>query len=292
MLDWELLPPETTRLEAEVLDTDGRRLGEGPFDVLVFQGKDNLDLYRTVSGKGPMVFSRFGESVQSYRGTPEVAIVARGRGVSAPQRIERTQEPWARIQAHLVPFARIEGMVVSGEGEGDPVPGATVVADCKPFDATRRFKTLRRRTATDLEGRFELIDLLPGKHTIWAHASGTAGTLSDTVTLGSGEKRDLTLRLTPGGAVGGRVVDTSGFAVEGAAVWFVFGLYEDDHEDLSRRHCFTDAEGSFYFDGLPLGVEIQGHLCGVTRDGQSIRDHLFYVVASEGETADVVVRIP
>jgi hypothetical protein len=294
VLDWELPAEGATRLEVEVLDADGRPVDEGPCRALVLiDDKRNFRWCSSTPGKGPIVFCTYGREIESYTGTPEVAIVADGRGVSAPRPVERTQGQWVHLKAHLKPFARIDGKVVGGQGEGEPVAGATVVAECMPFDATECSISLRRMTASDLEGRFQLVDLIPGRYILWAHAPGAAGTLLDPVAVDFEEARELTIRLTPGGRVRGRVEDRGGSPVDGAAIWFRFGPFDDSEgQNLSRPHCFTDADGVFFFDGLPPGLPIQGHVCGVTRDGQSVEDHVVHVQVKEGETVDMTVQIP
>lgn len=130
----------------------------------------------------------------------------------------------------LSPGASITGRVV--DGAGDPISGVEV-----------RTSGSFRRHASDNEGRFVLDHLEPGsKHQVTAEsrAYGVASTIAD-----AGE--DVTLTLSPGLRVAGRVRDPSGRPIAGAAV----GIYAQSSG--VRTRAWSARDGSFAVTGLSAG---------------------------------------
>ena len=110
------------------------------------------------------------------------------------------------------------------------------------------------RTVHDPEGRF-IIDEDQGETlTIAITAKGYAPTREEVQGgLGEQPEHDITVRLQPGGLVDGEVMDTSGNAVGGAAVYVGLDPSTMDSSDHRGRtpHAVTGPDGSFRLDSLP-----------------------------------------
>lgn len=136
------------------------------------------------------------------------------------------------------PKSTIEGFVVR-VGTNEPISRArvTVIRTAGPGAAPiQPGQTIIPAVTTDSQGRFLVKDLEPGSYRLFAarngfarqedgeRAPGRPGTLLNLV---SGQSlRDVVFRLTPGGAVTGRVSDAQGEALAGINVQLVRSVYD------------------------------------------------------------------
>jgi len=103
----------------------------------------------------------------------------------------------------------------------------------------------------DDQGRFSVNLPTEGRFTVEVEALGE--TIQVEVEATAGEELHVAL---PGGAVQGRVVDTSGRAVSGADV-VASGATTGENPRFAERHAITDGEGKYRFDFLdPLDFEV------------------------------------
>jgi len=90
---------------------------------------------------------------------------------------------------------------------------------------------------TDDTGRFRITDVPPGKHTLEAVRSGMASLPEDrslaTISLAAGEEiRNVRLRLTPFGAISGRIRDDQGSGIAGVSVQALVASYQQGRRVL------------------------------------------------------------
>ena len=140
----------------------------------------------------------------------------------------------------------IKGRVV---GEGNrPVPGASVLAF--PVNLTNNqalITSLMRPGISDAEGKFELVGLSPGAYTMTANSPGYVLSESDSSPFHRpGET--VTLTLVKGGVITGKVTNSSGEPLVGAAVRTI-KIREPDNKPVRARggmHAeFVDATTAF-----------------------------------------------
>ncbi len=180
--------------------------------------------------------------------------------------------------------ATLSGRVV--DGEGTPVEGAAVTAGLfaaqgEPLDHTRRPSPVL--VFTDANGRFEYPVALPsGEQPIAASAPGYA--TNSFVESFDGEPKELTITLTGGVTIEGRVVRPDGSPAAGASValsdpearwWDTF--YGPRHGD------YTDDEGRFEL--IHVGAEA-GELRARHADGAVLKARLAWT-RSENEPAGI-----
>jgi len=148
---------------------------------------------------------------------------------------------------------RIRGRVV--DESGGPVDDAFVQAHREPESAAAAASANRRRlrwggggddpVLTDQDGRFELGNLAPGKHTIFATVRGGDEGMTEHVAVGS---EGIVVRLTSGGSISGSVELAGG----GAPKRFTLTL-EAREIGFHRGETFFETEGAWTIDHLPPG---------------------------------------
>jgi hypothetical protein len=118
-------------------------------------------------------------------------------------------------------------------------------------------------TDTDSQGHFTL-QVSPGSYRLWVERSGFArqvyGALSPagegaTLTLAAGQQlRQLTFRITPLGAISGRVLDEDGDPVQGVGIQVLRFDYATGHRQLiSMAGASSNDRGEYRVFGLPAG---------------------------------------
>lgn len=224
---------------------------------------------RTVSAFAAWLTFGFLLQAQSGPGVPTAAITLQPGQVQPgqvqpaqpgmPQRMP--QRPLRPGEAPPTGSAVIKGFVIAA-GAGTPVRRAQV-----------RVTSMEARgggvTSTDDEGRFEIRDLPAGRYSVMAQKSGFVtgqfgqrrpGEPGMPIDLADGQTAEkVTLALSRGGVISGRIVDDGGDPVAGAMVaamrfQFVSGTRRlvsgGGGEGGTDR---TDDQGSFRLYGLPPG---------------------------------------
>ena len=149
-----------------------------------------------------------------------------------------------------VPPGSLSGQVVNALS-GEPVSGARVMVQCTSRGANYR------QTASDRGGMFSASGLGPGSCTISATHKDYTGIMglgqpAAMAEVSSGnETSGVVVKLMPGGAIGGRVVNDDGEPVQGCQVQAYSPLHVGDNSSLQRRGwAQTDDQGEFRIAGL------------------------------------------
>jgi uncharacterized GH25 family protein len=180
-------------------------------------------------------------------------------------RLNRVQVGEMNVQVDMVKQACIAGRVFDSEGSPvasftgsalrtSPDLGATPI-----FEATSIENTFNKTA----DGAFELCGLDPGTYAVQISAAGYAPTLSESFTVAEGQPLPtINVRLTRGGTIKGRVLDSSGAGVAGARVssrdniddgmaGFFGGMISTT---ATSRETRTGPEGAFELTLLNPGV--------------------------------------
>lgn len=163
-------------------------------------------------------------------------------------------------QGHEIPpKCEVHGTVVQAAG-GAPLGKAFVLLS--PVD--QRMEDNYRRTTTDRAGQFSLRDVLPGRYRLHVFRRGYVdfeygqrrpGKRGTILTLAPGQTmRELLLRLTASGVVGGRIYDAEGEPVEGAQVQLMrYGRDRGRRKLMAENQSQTNDLGEYRFYGLRPG---------------------------------------
>jgi hypothetical protein len=148
----------------------------------------------------------------------------------------------------LVAGAPLRVRVTTADGDA-PVSGARVRSYAG--DAAGSAPRLRPSDEhlTDADGRAEVL-VPPGRGCVVAEAGGFVPGRSSVVEVGS-DGAEVTVKLSIGLTLAGRVLAETGAAVEGAILHCVVG-------ELYDRRAVTAKDGSFRFDGVPAGATSGG----------------------------------
>jgi len=185
---------------------------------------------------------------------------------------------------NLIPGGSIEGVVLAVDSML-PVPGAVI------FSSTGAHK---QGAVSDERGRFRLARVPPGTTQLRASASGSTTLNPQTVDLGVGETRgEIELFLEAAYDIRGRVVDSSGQAVQGADVELsdMSGLFEHP------ARVPTDERGRFVIEGVApgthsLGASHREHPLALSLNAATIVDRdLDGVVITFSEAVNLVGKV-
>jgi carboxypeptidase family protein len=182
--------------------------------------------------------------------------------------------------------ASIEGTVVSAKS-GEPVRKAQIVLTGlegpeESFD-----------TASDDNGRFKLVQIVPGRYRLSVLKNGfirqeygqkTAGRPGGLLTVAAGQNlRDLNFRLVPAGVVTGRAVDEDGEPLAGVRVQLLRYSYADGKRQVvTAGGAMTDDLGQYRMFGLSPGRYYASAVYADPRDGLGSTDRSATRGASSG----------
>jgi protocatechuate 3,4-dioxygenase beta subunit len=140
----------------------------------------------------------------------------------------------------------VSGRVIDKDTEA-PVAGAYVYA--RPADPRSRFEGAGLRVGSD--GIFEL-ELEPGDYVLVAQAEGYA-TREERARVSANGANDLTIALTAGFRITGRIVDANGRGRGNLRVLAVLDLPDVSARTSNASANMTVADGSFVLEGLAKG---------------------------------------
>ncbi len=202
------------------------------------------------------------------REATSLVAVARGYKTARVALAERQDQTELVVRVRLVAGPPIDGEV--RDVDGNPVKARVVACEGEPFEA---------RVTTDDDGTFHL-----PPSTIGCSATALHDELgpSDPGTVVEG--RRLSLKLKPGGAIAGVVVDESGQAPDS----FEVGVesFTSSHGRSARsggRKAFDDPRGAFLLDKLAPGT----YVLTASAPGQSIARSDAVEVTSGATTSGV-----
>jgi hypothetical protein len=134
---------------------------------------------------------------------------------------------------HAQGSGSIEGVVVAA-GSSTPVPRAKVALTTT---GGRQVVTL----SATIDGRFSISDIAPGEYRIVASQDGyVVNARGSQITVVSGRKVDVSLRVIPDSAISGRVVDWDGIPVAGIQVQAL--TFVQDGQGLRRLNVLKTAQ--------------------------------------------------
>jgi Carboxypeptidase regulatory-like domain/PDZ domain len=134
---------------------------------------------------------------------------------------------------------------------------------------------------TRADGTFRAAPASPGRVRAIAHHPQYVDAQSDLVTLAPGGETDVEVVMRGGGALEGRVVDSTDRPVEGARI------SASAARGGLERAIRTASDGTFAFAGLPEAVSLT-----VSTDRDDQPDVRMSIAIAEGERKDVTVRMP
>jgi Carboxypeptidase regulatory-like domain len=195
-------------------------------------------------------------------------------------------------QTNRQPSAQVEGIVAGIDG--NPIPQARILLRNERQSAGKTNDS-DYGTISGPDGRFVLKEIVPGHYRLMATLKGyldaeygqarpgRPGAVLDLTTALT--PRDLLIRMTPGGAISGRVYNQEGRPLEGARVQLIRPRYQENGEvmtqmvsnantnDLGEYRMYWVAPGSYYVVAAyndsdvrhdrrfinPLVDQVQGH---------------------------------
>ena len=175
-------------------------------------------------------------------GPMPVTIVARATGFDPAERKARMGDD---VELFLVPGATLAGTV--RDDEGRPVKGATVRAE---GDRPGRVPPAER---TDVRGEFLMSGIRPTAYTVLAREGGRAPGIAAVVVEPDAEAR-VSLVLSEGGFVTGRVVDSDGRPLAGRLRVEVVDGHRLSSSASDLMLATAKAGGSFFIGPLPVGT--------------------------------------
>jgi hypothetical protein len=249
-------------IEGFVVDANGAPAAGAEVHV----GGDEPVVVTTGPGGGFSVEAEPGSHIVSARRGNEAGSLHTPVIISAGKTVRDV-----RIQ--LGQSAALEGSVVA-RGSGAPIEGARV--DVSPHGNNGD----SGRAVTDGAGRFSVEGLAPGSYDVVVTAQGFAMLSRRGLTVASGERFSIELKLTGTGAAEGQVRDSAGQPVVGAQV--VSSNSFGGTLDGSPGEARTDTEGHYRLEGLPAGsVSITARRAGATIGVRQV------VEVTEGGTAQL-----
>ncbi|MEM7349949.1 MAG: carboxypeptidase regulatory-like domain-containing protein, partial [Acidobacteriota bacterium] len=157
------------------------------------------------------------------------------------------------LEVVLQPSASITGRIT--DVGGLPIAGALVTTRSEPSaDPVGASVSARieRQAETDEDGRYELLEVEPGRSTIRAQAHGFQPARRSNLQVRQGAALSgIDLTLDAGATLVGQVYDSDGAPVAGATVHVTDPERDDIESDVFGR---TGAEGNFELTSIGLGV--------------------------------------
>jgi Carboxypeptidase regulatory-like domain len=182
------------------------------------------------------------------------------------------------LLAQAVPVAktvRVEGTVVSAT-TGDPLRKASV--ELRSTAVNRVSSAGNYISTTDAEGRFLFEEVQPGSYTLHAERVGyvsqkvlTNGPVSTLKFIAGQKLTDLAIKLTPQGAIYGRIVDEDGDPVRDADINLMRWSYRNGKKELrsiENSGLSVNDDGTFMIGYLPPGRYYAKAVHGMRRSAQ------------------------
>ncbi|RMG14138.1 MAG: hypothetical protein D6731_10710 [Planctomycetota bacterium] len=228
-------PPGRARLIGHVVDPSGRPVGGAVVQLLYESGSGSLrgsptpNLRQETDDRGDFALV---VEPGSYRLSAKMSGFA-----PACARSLRLSPDEVRDSGDLVlrRSCSLRGRVLSSDGR--PLPGARVVASGP---------TMRQSTTTDREGCFRLDGLAEDVYTVSALLSGWVDALVREVPVTVEEGGEVEFRLERAGTLGGTLLGSDGFPLEGGLVFAFAG-----ERGLGKAR--SDAQGNYSIEDLPAG---------------------------------------
>jgi protocatechuate 3,4-dioxygenase beta subunit len=236
-----------------------------PIDVQVLsEGDIDRALQRVRSGSEANPVQAFAEPRKAFApvffpGTPDVS---RAQVITVGLAEEKTG---VNIRLELVPTARLEGTVVTPDGQ--PAPNAQVVATAvtEAFSMDLFDAAAAGSAPVDARGRFTFPALAPGRYVITARTAAVPGQPGGAPALGtqwamvdvvaSGDDFTLTLTLQPAMTISGRVMFNGSTAPPnpGAIRLDLSSAQSNAAVAMGVAGAAVDANGQFRFTGVTPG---------------------------------------
>ena len=294
---------------------------DNPFDSLfdtamIFLATGVTDL------EGKTRFSSFpsGPSDSNYQVVADNVLYSRGQSEPFDLQDDAKKGTTREVEVTLVRGGVIRGVVTDGSKS---IPDATVrlrkakkEGDAQQFGMFLNMLGLPKggqTVPTNKEGKYEYAKLAPGEYLVSAEVPGFTESTPQTVTLGPGEEKEVSLQVDPGAEIHGVVRNARGDALPGARVR-LFKRPSDSGEQRekemleaqkyfggSQKSVKTSEEGSFRFDGLPPGsysllAELAGYVDGdvpeIAAGGDAVTIVLLEAATLAGVVADVASGAP
>lgn len=203
-------------------------------------------------------FTIIGTELGSY----VVNVSAAGYLAPPPQTVET---PSQGANFNVQPNARIIGRVIDDE-TGKPVAMFSIGTTTNPDEVlVPAYSKKAFGPPKTVDGRFEYVDVRPGKIWLLADAAGYAGGRSTELVIQQGERREgVEIRLVRGSTIKGRVMDARGAGVANATVQpeaasmsggAANPFLQVIHNSMRRevKEVTTDADGRFALPNMLSG---------------------------------------
>ena len=174
------------------------------------------------------------------------------------------------VEARFLP--KQEGVPPVGSGATARISGRVTGFDDQGAQVEVRFvagANAGRVLRSDADGRFGAVDLYPGLSTVEVRGANTLGARRE-LRLRRGQETLLNIGNSRPGSVFGKVQDTKGTGIEGAAV------------TIDGTRTATDPEGGFYLQSVAAGQV----LCEVEKNGYALYQELVWVAGGQTTTKE------
>jgi hypothetical protein len=252
--DFELEPGKV--IAGKVFDVEHRGVPGVEIEALSQSGTIACTGVTKSSGKGEFLIEGLAEGLYTVRITPA------HYDASPLQRVEAGD---TNVEIELFELGTVTGRVVDSNGQpltSFVVKARTANEVSKAYGAV----TAQRAVKSANDGRFELKGVPEGAYVIEGLAQGFASSFSDTFNVTQGIiTSDIVVRMTRGGSLSGRVVNSYDAApVAGAEIstvdndyidgqiWELFGALEPSA--TTKTKVYTDADGRFSIEVMTPDV--------------------------------------
>jgi protocatechuate 3,4-dioxygenase beta subunit len=195
------------------------------------------------------------EATSAADGSVELVIADRPEVRSADLLVDHPEYMSTRVPS-LPPDDRRDVLLVRGGeivGRVAPNPSSTATISLSQQTSEDANAWPIRNVETDAQGGFRFTRLPPGDYTLAATVAGWCTPTLHGLRVESGKTRDVTLPLTRGATLRGRLLSLgTEVAIEKAHVTMnLEDIYRAPHEILQPREAVTDSAGRFEFHDLP-----------------------------------------
>jgi protocatechuate 3,4-dioxygenase beta subunit len=195
------------------------------------------------------------ESTSTADGSVELAVADRPDIRSADLIVDHPYYIATRVAALAPNDGRDVLLVRGGEiaGRVVPIPSSTATISLSEQTSEDGSSWPIRRADCDAQGRFRFTRLPAGDYTLAANVADWCTPTLHGLRIESGKARDVTLPLTRGAVLRGRLLSSgTEVSIEKARVTMnLEDIYRAPHEPLQAREAVTDAAGRFEFRDLP-----------------------------------------